>query len=348
MAMSGYFDASLRAVARSAPQSKLFISTRRGRSQAPFADEQFGWLTDRYTFAREPAFAELSPRLTAFDPDVLLICSWHIPAYRRVARSYAGRVPRVLCMDNVWRPTLRQRLGVLTRQFGIKPFFDFAWVSGTASAEFARRLGFSGDRILYGLNTCDYEAFAAARPLRSSASAPPRTFLYVGRLSPEKGIAQLAAAYRQYRSASPDPWPLLVCGTGPEGRWLEGIEGLRLTGFVQPAEMPELLAAAGCLVAPSLRETWSIAVHEAATAALPIIATTGCGATAHLVQDDYNGLVVDPGDPFQLAVAMRRFAALTDERRRTMGLRSAAMSAQFTPSRWAETALSITQRWAGL
>ena len=155
MALSGYMNACLRALARH-DGVEIFTSERRARSQAPFADEQFAWLRQRYIFARLPDFSELSPRLQSFEPDVLVICGWQIPAYRRVARLYRGRVPRVLCMDNQWRGSLRQRLGVWARHWYIQPLFDLAWVAGSSSASFARKLGFDASRILHGLNTCDH------------------------------------------------------------------------------------------------------------------------------------------------------------------------------------------------
>ena len=345
MALSGYMNACLRALARH-DGVEIFTSERRARSQAPFADEQFAWLRQRYIFARLPDFSELSPRLQSFEPDVLVICGWQIPAYRRVARLYRGRLPRILCMDNQWRGSLRQHLGVWARHWYIQPLFDLAWVAGSSSASFARKLGFDASRILHGLNTCDHATFAAARSLRSTNQAPARNFLYVGRLSPEKGIEVLAEGYRRYRARSRDPWPLIVCGTGPEARWLQGRDGVELRGFVQPAALPALLAGAGCYVAPSLAETWSISIHEATAAAVPVICTTGCGASAHLVQDGQSGMVIAPGEPEQLGEAMARFAKLEPERRRTMGEIGARLSSQFTPELWAETLLSIRPRQA--
>ncbi len=244
-------------------------------------------------------------------------------------------------MDNQWRGGMRQRLGAWARDWYIQPLFDLAWVAGSSSASFARNLGFDASRILYGLNTCDHAAFAAARSMRSTDQAPARNFLYVGRLSPEKGIRVLAEGYQKYRVRSRHPWPLIVCGTGPERRWLQGRDGVELRGFVQPAAVPALLAGAGCYVAPSLSETWSISIHEATAAAVPVICTTGCGASAHLVQDGQNGMLIEPGNPEQLGEAMWRFARLAPERRRRMGEIGAHLSLQYTPERWAETLMSI-------
>jgi glycosyltransferase involved in cell wall biosynthesis len=342
-ALSGYMDASLRALVCHG-DIDLFISHRKARSQAPFSDEQFSWLTNRYIFPRLPALPDLLPQLDAFQPDVLLICGWNIPAYRRIARLYRGRATRVLCMDNQWQGRARQHLGALVSRWYIQPLFDLAWVSGSSSGAFARKLGFTGRSTLYGLNTCDYSAFAAARRRILPDEEPPHCFLYVGRLSPEKGIDVLAEGYRQYRSLTPMPWSLIVCGTGPEAYRLQGLDGVDLRGFVQPEALPSALAAAGCYVLTSHFETWSLSIHEATTVGLPVICTTSCGASAHLVQDGYNGILVDAGDPGQLARAMLQFTQFPSAQRVEMGHRSAQLSLQYTPDRWAETLLSIKKR----
>lgn len=342
-ALSGYMDASLRALARHRDVD-LFISHRMARSQAPFSDEQFRWLTNRYIFPRVPALPELLPQLNAFQPDILLICGWNIAAYRRIARLYRGRATRVLCMDNQWQGRARQHLGALISRWYIQPLFDLAWVSGSSSGAFARKLGFTGRKTLYGLNTCDYSAFAAARRQILPDEEPKCCFLYVGRLSSEKGIDVLAEGYRRYRSLTPKPWSLTVCGKGPEVHRLQGLDGVDLRGFVQPGTLPRSLAEAGCYVLTSHFETWSLSIHEATTVGLPVICTTSCGAAAHLVQDGYNGILIDAGDPDQLARAMLQFTQLPSSQRIEMGHRSAQLSLQYTPERWAETLLSIKTR----
>ena len=98
-------------------------------------------------------------------------------------------------------------------------------------------------------------------------------------------------------------------------------------------------AEAGCFVMPSLFEPWGVALHEAACAGLPVIATRSCGAAAHLIRDGDNGFVVHPGSAVELAEKMELMAQKTDEQRAAMGLRSSDLSKQFSPDRFASTVL---------
>jgi glycosyltransferase involved in cell wall biosynthesis len=336
--MSGYMDASLRALASRGVE--IFISHSVAHSDAPFGDRQFSWIEHRYLFKGRPQLAELGPLVEAFHPDLLVIDSWHIPTYRRLARLHRGRVPRVLCMDNQWKGNWRNWLGVSVRDWYIRPLYDFAWVSGSSSGYFARKLGFSGRQVFYGLNTCDHAAFARARRARVNPD-PAESFLFVGRLGPEKRIDVLAEGYRRYRRRARMPWPLLVCGIGPEARWLQGVDGVELRGFVQPSDLPDHVAGVGCFVIVSSSETWSIAIHEATAAGLPIISTTSCGASVHLVQDGHNGFLIEPGDAEQLADAMLDLTCIRPAERIKMGEASANLSLQYTPERWVDTLFAI-------
>jgi glycosyltransferase involved in cell wall biosynthesis len=136
-----------------------------------------------------------------------------------------------------------------------------------------------------------------------------------------------------------DPWPLVVAGTGPDARLLDGIDGVDQLGFVQPADLPDVFARAGCFVLPSRFEPWGVVVHEAAAAGLPVIASRACGASTRLVLDGFNGVVVTPGDVEALAGAFERMHRLTAGERRAMGSASHLLAGQYTPERWAENLL---------
>ena len=332
MASSGYMDASLRALARAGVE--IFLSDRQARSQAPFAEEQFDWLKHRYTFRPVPVLSDLLPRLTAFEPDLLAICSWHIPAYRKIARLYRGRAPRILCMDNQWRGTARQWVGVLARDLYIKPLFDCAWVAGSTSADFARKLGFTQRDIYYGLNTCDHAAFAAACSVQSPERKPHRNFLYVGRLSLREKHSRAGRGLSEIpvQNAHPMAADHLRHGSGSTLAL-----GHRRRGHarVRPSRRSCLAFwhKQAAMSSPARMKRGLVAIHEATTVGLPVICTTSCGASVHLVQDGHNGTLIDPGDADQLAEAMLQFAELPPRRRVMMGENSAILSLQYTPQR---------------
>jgi glycosyltransferase involved in cell wall biosynthesis len=295
----------------------------------------------------QPDPADVESALTAFDPQVLLVSSWHISAYRRAARRRRGQLLRVLCMDNQWWATPKQMLGVGTSPLLVRPAYDAAFVPGERSADFARRLGFPDERIIRGIYSCDHPRFDAVAEARGDA-APEPAFSFVGRLVAEKGIDVLAEGYRHYRQLSTEPWPLLVGGVGPESDRLADVPGVDMLGFVQPDELPGLLARAGCLVLPSRFEPWGVVVHEATAAGLPVVCTSVCGAASRLVLDGYNGAVVSPGDAEALARALLRMSEADVGTRRAMSQASRSLARQFTPERWAAHLLGRALELRGL
>ena len=83
---------------------------------------------------------------------------------------------------------------------------------------------------------------------------------------------------------------------------------------------------------PSLSEGLSSAILEAMAASLPIVATE-VGGIPELVKDGENGLLVAPGDPAALALAIQRLADHPEESGRMGGRGRERMEEQFTLER---------------
>ena len=297
---------------------------------APFDDDELTVGLDASGWTGKPDEDRLNRELEEFQPDVLIVNSWHIAAYMRAARRWRGRALRIVVMDHQWINTPKQWLGRLTRRFYIQPAFDAAFMPGDEQEVFARHLGFQQHEILVGLYTCHASFFTGPQD-------PPRDkFLFVGRLVDTKGVDVLAAAYRAYRAEAEDPWPLVVAGIGPMDEELAAIEGTELLGFVSPKELPAVMAESGCLLLPSRFEPWGVVVQEAAAAGQAVICTRTCGAASRLVLDGYNGRVVAPDRPAQLAEAMHWITNADPAHRVAMGERSVELAKQYSPKRWAE------------
>jgi glycosyltransferase involved in cell wall biosynthesis len=130
--------------------------------------------------------------------------------------------------------------------------------------------------------------FAWESPMRGG---PGRYFLYLGRLSPEKGVATLLAAWRRSSAR------LLVVGDGPEAQALRGgaPANVEFRPTVSPAEVPALIREARALLLPSLwYEAQPRVILEAYAAGVPVLASD-LGALPEAVGDD-SGLLVPAGD----------------------------------------------------
>jgi glycosyltransferase involved in cell wall biosynthesis len=118
-----------------------------------------------------------------------------------------------------------------------------------------------------------------------------RGALFVGRLSPEKGIEVLRKAASACVGGS-----IEVIGSGPLQRSLEDAAGVRLRGWQSPNSIHARMRTAEYLVMPSIwYETFGRVVAEAYACGLPVIASR-LGAMAELVHHGETGLLFRAGD----------------------------------------------------
>jgi len=130
--------------------------------------------------------------------------------------------------------------------------------------------------------------------------AGKRVVLYVGKLSPGKGIADLLAAAHRVSSAVPDVL-FVVAGEGEVGTPESFIKHL---GPLPNEEVLALYPLAEVVVVPSvIPDALSRVILEAMAAARPVIATR-VGGTPELVLDGKTGLLVERNDPAGLAAAL--------------------------------------------
>ncbi len=157
-------------------------------------------------------------------------------------------------------------------------------------------------------------ALPDAGTARDSRTAPPaegdRTLLFLGDVSAAKGVLDLIRAVS--RIAGRFPQLKLVCagrGAIDEARDLARRLGvadrLLCPGWLDPERKRAALAAASAFILPSYAEGMPIALLEAMSFGLPVIASR-VGGIPQVVEDGANGLLVEPGDVEGLAAAIAR------------------------------------------
>ena len=152
-------------------------------------------------------------------------------------------------------------------------------------------------------------------------------FLFVGNDWRRKNGAAVLSAFARVRQDSPEA-QLDVVGDHPPIDE-PGVRGHGYLSFNDPAQsvqLRDLYRRATCFVMPSFNEPWGIVYLEAATAGLPVIATTEGGI--HDALGDDAALYVDPRDESGLNGAMKR---LTDPAMAaSMGSAARSSAAQYT------------------
>ncbi len=135
-------------------------------------------------------------------------------------------------------------------------------------------------------------------------------FIFVGRLSIEKGLRELLEAYRKLSIERPDCL-LLIIGDGQLRaeieRYIESHDikqRVRLLGRVPHSQVLDYLAAADALVLPSYAEGLGTVLVEAFAAGIPAIGAA-VGGIPEVIVSGSNGLLVPPRDATALYEAMK-------------------------------------------
>ena len=171
--------------------------------------------------------------------------------------------------------------------------------------------------------------------------------VYTGRLHAVKGLTHLVATW----PAIVRRWPtaqLWIVGDGPQRRDLaRDIDALDLSGNVVLCgafdSVDDFLTAADCFVLPSLEEGMSLALLEAMSAGLPVVATDIEG-NRQLVRHEREGLLVPTGDSRGLATAI---GCLLAEPATAAALGAAArqrVAAEFAIGPWAARHQELFER----
>jgi glycosyltransferase involved in cell wall biosynthesis len=224
------------------------------------------------------------------------------------------------------------RLAALVAQVPVRIFTVHGWAFAAHSG-IASRLYRWADRLVEPFTTVticvsnhDREAGVAARtctpertvviPNAVNVAAAPRSrpgerkrplIVAVGRLKAPKDFPTFIQALSRLRI---DSFDALIVGDGPDrARLEEQIEALGLSDRIRLAgerrDVPRMLATADAFVLPSASEGHPVSILEAMAAGLPVVASRVGGVPEQVFHEE-TGLLVEPGDPGELAAALER------------------------------------------
>jgi len=207
--------------------------------------------------------------------------------------------------------------------------------SSAASAADLRDHGIGDDRLRVVPLGVDATPAAAADidRVRRDYALPERFVLFVGTVEPRKNLGRLVAAI----DASDERLPLVVAGpTGWGDAPAPTGAAVRFLGFVPPADLAALYAAATVFVYPSEREGFGLPVAEAMAQGTPVVTSAG-RSTAEVAGGA--AVLVDPLDVDAIGAGIE--AALVDAS--DLAIRGRARAAELT---WAATAAATRAVYA--
>ena len=212
-----------------------------------------------------------------------------------------------------------------------------AFATGRMAADYWADVGIPREKIFIVSNTPDVEFFVSnsdrARTKRHEARTAlgldnRRIGIFVGRFVAAKGVETLLKAAALL---PPESRPqLFLVGDGPlKADYEEIIKAhnlpVRIVGFQQKVQLPELYAAADFFVLPSLSEPWGVVVNEAMACGLPVLLSDQVGAAYDLLQEGRNGFMIPAGNVEAWRKGLERIMNLSEADLTRMGAASRAI-----------------------
>jgi len=137
-------------------------------------------------------------------------------------------------------------------------------------------------------------------------------FLYVGELTPRKGVDLLIRAFSRLLESIPESLLVLI-GKGVDREYLETLaktlgceKSVIFKGSVPYETVPMEMACHDVFVLPTRLDVFGLVVAEAVACGLPVICSRYAGVANDLVKE--NGLIVDPENLDEMASAMKKMA----------------------------------------
>lgn len=181
---------------------------------------------------------------------------------------------------------------------------------------------FAKNKLVHSSFNVDAEKIAVKAnfindPGEADVEQRQENFLFVGRLSVEKGVGVLLEAWSGFAEHK-----LVIAGDGPEGETLRTkyghLKNVRFVGHQTKEEVTRLMKECRALIFPSIwYEGLPLTIIEAFATGTPVIGSN-LGAMSEMIRDGHNGLLFEVANTGSLRSAIERFNAAISDKQYTM------------------------------
>jgi glycosyltransferase involved in cell wall biosynthesis len=239
--------------------------------------------------------------------DFKLLC----PSYNLVSRGKTCEACAGRAFWHALQPTCYPGLGVRLTLTSEAYVHDWLGTYRKCVDFFLAPSEFVRDKFVeYGWRASKFEVLPHFQKVHDIVSAPGNTILYFGRLSAEKGVADLLRAMQKVPQME-----LIIAGDGPQRRELEGLadslglSSVRFLGHVDPEQRDSLISQSLFTVLPShAYETLGKTILESYALGRPVVASD-MGSRREFVEDGQTGLLYQAGNVDQLSSVLRLLAS---------------------------------------
>jgi glycosyltransferase involved in cell wall biosynthesis len=243
-----------------------------------------------------PAFWEIDEICDELKPDLVHVSTELGIGFRGMRYALTHKLPLVM--------SYHTNYGKYLRYFDLEPFKPLLEKYLFWFYRFARRILVPSRHTLEelfrqqyrnldmwsrGIDAALFSPEYRNEELRNRIGKNKFIFLYVGRLSPEKGLDMLLYAAAGLERRFPGKTVFVFTGNGPymETIQKQHLPNVVLTGFKQGRELSEIYASADCFAFPSGTETFGNAALEAMASGLPVAGVARGGVTDFLSHGNY-------------------------------------------------------------
>jgi len=207
----------------------------------------------------------------------------------------------------------------LIKSLYLRPYSG-ALVASARSRDYVRFLGFGQRPVQQGYDTIDIARFS--RIADDGTVVIPhdqRPFLVVARLVPKKNIAEVLRAFALHLQRHGAGRELHIIGYGPMEAELVALAAelgiapsVRFLGARPSSEVADAMIRSVALILASTEEQFGLVINEALAMGTPVIVSSNAGAVDELVDNDRNGIIVNPRDTAGISHAMSRIATMPE------------------------------------
>ena len=228
--------------------------------------------------------------------DELIIGGWENPV-SLIAPFFSPKSKNSCFIESSAYESKIEGLRGLIKKIYISRIFK-VYASGNSQKELALSLGFKGKVAITGgcgiLNYIKQPPFVERKEVKD--------FLYVGRLSEEKGLSFLLDVFNELPELR-----LKIIGFGVLEEQLrsKAKNNIEFLGAIDNKKLPMYYQSADVFILPSKSEPWGLVIEEALNNGTPVIVSDRVGCRETLVTDK-TGLVFQCGSPQSLKDAINK------------------------------------------